>query len=256
MGGLWLMRQAPGLYLALITAHAALNYYAGPTSNWLLLGIMVSFIFYYWNINLAAYQVSGRGGGMLDFLKPRNAPLLGTILYVLFAMLWAMLFSIPVVILGALASASIVAGHMDGEQLDVENQEQAFEAMGTAMAQALASGPLLWVMAGMMAVTFVFYIRFLSNRVTVPVIAAIYDTEIEPADTHAGPRSGRRFPTLFWIFALTTLPMWLLSMFLVRIIPPGSSIFLIYDLALSFATALPFVATVVYVDREVGPPAT
>jgi len=254
MAGLWLMRQSPGLYLALITAYAALNYYVWPSSNLLLLGLVVWFMFVYWTISLAAFQVAGKGGGPLDFLKPRNAPLLGTILYNIFSMLWAMLASIPFWIAGSIAGGSILAGHINADELDPENQDEMLRAMAEGMEGALAAGPLIWVLTGMTVVTILFFFRFLSKRITVPVTSAIWDVEMDAADAHAGPRSGRIHPAIFWIFALTFLPMWVIGIFIIRVVPPESGVMLLFELAHSFATALPFVATVAYVHREVGPP--
>jgi hypothetical protein len=248
--GLWLMRQAPALYLFVITAHAALNYYLAGTSNMLLAGILFTFVFYYWAMNLAAFQMSGAGGGPLEFLKPRNAPLLGVILYVLFSAMWAVLVSIPVWLLGGVMGGAMLAGKVEGADLESADQQQIIQQM----AEAMLEGPVFWILTGMLMFTFVFYFRFLSNRVTVPIIAALYDVEIAEADAHAGPRSGKTFPVLFWIFALPTLPMWVLSLFILQIVPADSGAMLIFDLAMSFSVAWPFVAAVCFVNREIGPP--
>lgn len=244
------MRQSPALYLALITAHAALNYYAGGTSNWLMLSIMFSFMFYYWAMNLAAHQMTGAGGSPLEFLKPRNAPLLGIVLYVMFAALRAILVSIPVWLVGSFVGGAILSRYLEGVDMESAKPEQVIELITPAMEE----GSLIWVLAGMLIFTFVFYFRFLSNRITVPIVAALYNVEIGAADAHAGPQSRKSFSPLFWIFAIPTLPMWALSLFIFQIVPPDSGAILIFDLAMSFCVAWPFVAAVAFVHRDVGPP--
>ena len=92
-----------------------------------------------------------------------------------------------------------------------------------------------------------------SNRITVPIAAALWDMEMGDADKLAGPRSRRRFPVLFWIFAIPSIPVWMLMLFSAGIISPESGAYLILDFLLAFSTALPIVAATAYVSREVDP---
>lgn len=261
MAGLMLMRQSPGLYLALITASAALNYYALATPGWMMLGILFSFFFYYWCMSLAAQQVSGAQGGLLDFLQPRSAPLLGIILYPFFAMLWAVLVSLPVWLIGSFVGGAMFGRHLGIDESTVEGRspaevaaEMSPEQMSEGMESMIQSGEFLWVLAGMMIFSFVFYFRFLSNRITVPIAAAIWGESLADADRHCGPQSGQKYRPLFWVFLIPTLPVWTLSLFIFQIIPADSGAMLLFDFALSFATAWPLVAAVAFVQQEIGAP--
>ncbi|WP_416896472.1 MAG: hypothetical protein ACMVY4_13125 [Minwuia sp.] len=241
--GMLLMRQAPGLFLALITASAAIGYYSPGGFGWIALGISYSILYYYWGMRLTAQVLSGQASRPLAFLQVDLQALVASVFYPFLAMLWGMLVSMPVWLIGSIVIASVL-----GSQVSIENE--------AAMAEAMRSPRQIAIFLVILLVTFVIYLKYLSNRITVPIVMVIWGADMRAADSHAGPASKRRFTTIIWIFALPIIPSWGLTFAVFNAFPDAGSVLLLLDFVAAFCAILPIVATTAYVYREIGPPRT
>lgn len=237
--GLALMRRAPTLYVLLIGMAAFGSVITAGRPVAILFLVVLIFV-HYWLLMLPVGLLMAPQNYQSLFWRFRGTPFWSNLLYPFFAAFRTFLLMLPVILVAFFLFGTVF---QDADFSDVQAGER----------PVLTTDHLIFFGITVFVPLVLLISHFMSARITVPVVSAMWGTDMAESDKAAGPQSGRRWPRIRNVYIVCFASAEIIGQTL-AVVAPGSSGIVLGGAAYTLlGAAIPLAATACIVYDELGP---
>jgi hypothetical protein len=237
--GMALMRRAATLYVLLIGMAAFGSVIAAGTPVAILFLVVLIFV-HYWLLMLPVGLLMAPENYQGLFWRFRAAPFWGNLIYPFFAAFRTFLLMLPVMLVSFFLFGMVF-------------QDVDFSGVEAGERPELTTDHLIFFGITIFIPLVLLISHFMSSRITVPVLCAMWGTDMAKSDQAGGPQSGRKWPRIRNVYILCFAAAEIIGQTLAVITPGATGIVLGGAAYTLLGAAIPLAATACIVYEELGP---